>query len=469
MDTPIVNLIGFCSGIAGLELGVGLGLEFLGYRARTLALVEREAYPANILRQRMEDAALEPCPIWCGDLESFPSASFHGMVDCLCAGFPCPPVSVAGAKKGMADERWILPAILDAARAMGARWLFLENVSGLRSANQGREFGEVLRLLAESGYGVQWLSLEAADVGAAHRRDRVFFLCWRIDAVADPEGSDGRGEQQPREQAADRRCGFAGDSAAMDDATWHGCEVRPIVHREDDGLRFEQGRHAMANASRGLVPEPGRGPQARDGAGSGGEEMGNTGSSHGVGCQPEQQPGIRPSGAGEELANPDGQRCREAGRVQCEPQPLPDRRSPELAQPALGGFGELREPSGGTRQPERSGIDLPGVGLADSRRERPQRISEGRPETRPTRRGDGAALELPIFAPGPSDPQWPAILAERPHLAPAIVAGLRELAASESGVVVDESRADQLRCLGNQVVAAQAAAAFIELVRRINT
>ena len=90
-----------------------------------------------------------------------------------------------------------------------------------------------------------------------------------------------------------------------------------------------------------------------------------------------------------------------------------------------------------------------------------------------------------LFAPGPADERWGRIVAERPYLAPAILAGSVRVwwddatgfvveAAPESGlhrvvdglaVVVDESRRDQLRATGNGVVPLQAALAFAVLAR----
>lgn len=79
-----------------------------------------------------------------------------------------------------------------------------------------------------------------------------------------------------------------------------------------------------------------------------------------------------------------------------------------------------------------------------------------------------AATELrgaPIFAPGPLDPRWAAIVANRPDLAPAVEPGVRMLA-DGMAYLVDESRAHQLRQVGNGVVPLQAAVALVELVRR---
>lgn len=70
-----------------------------------------------------------------------------------------------------------------------------------------------------------------------------------------------------------------------------------------------------------------------------------------------------------------------------------------------------------------------------------------------------------LFAPGPLDPRWPALVADRPDLAPAVEPGVRMLADGMAHLV-DESRAHQLRQVGNGVVPLQAAAALVELLRR---
>lgn len=72
----------------------------------------------------------------------------------------------------------------------------------------------------------------------------------------------------------------------------------------------------------------------------------------------------------------------------------------------------------------------------------------------------------PVFAPGPADPAWAEIIRRRPHLAPALESGFCGVA---NGVAhrMDDSRAQRLKCCGNGVVAAQAAAAFVALYRRL--
>lgn len=70
------------------------------------------------------------------------------------------------------------------------------------------------------------------------------------------------------------------------------------------------------------------------------------------------------------------------------------------------------------------------------------------------------------FAPGPGAGHiWRGIIANFPHLAPAVEPGFRVLLDGTS-LVLDASRADQLRCIGNGCVPLQAATAIAILLKR---
>lgn len=99
-------------------------------------------------------------------------------VDLICGGFPCPPVSTAGRRRGSSDKRWMWPEFVRCIRALKPRWVLVENVCGLLSVGNGQEFGEILRDLAESGYDAEWCVLGAKDAGAPHKRERVFILAY---------------------------------------------------------------------------------------------------------------------------------------------------------------------------------------------------------------------------------------------------------------------------------------------------
>lgn len=99
-------------------------------------------------------------------------------VDAIVAGFPCQPVSDAGRRKGVKDDRWLWPHVERAVRELGCRYVFLENVPGIA----GRGMGAVLGSLSDLGFDAEWGTLRASEVGAPHRRNRWFCLAWRVGA-----------------------------------------------------------------------------------------------------------------------------------------------------------------------------------------------------------------------------------------------------------------------------------------------
>src|SRR5687767_6833665 len=94
-------------GGAGLDLGVELAAARLGLPTPTaLAYCERDAAAVNILAARMEDGSLSRAPIWF-DLRRFDGLPLRGQIDIVTAGYPCQGESVAGARRGADDERWL--------------------------------------------------------------------------------------------------------------------------------------------------------------------------------------------------------------------------------------------------------------------------------------------------------------------------------------------------------------------------
>jgi len=392
--------------------------------ARTVGYVEREAYAEAVLLARMGEEALEPAPVWCGPLEDLKFGEWRGAVDCLTAGFPCQPWSAAGQQRGEADDRWLWPAIRDGIRESGVPIVFLENVPGLVS---GCGLNRVLGDLAALGFDAEWCSISAADVGAAHLRERIFIL-----AVG---SSGGRGVLRESSQGRLIALGRLADGSDS----------------------------AVADASERFVPLTRRGPEGGNGSGPAGAdpvadagcaERRRDGSVDGA-----QEPDESEGGGGKTLADA-GLHERRTGECGAEAGAGPDGIGRERS---LGHGTDLADASPvlgvALERSERDGVLS---ALADERSERLEGQRGDGPTQGPARRSDGAD----IFAPGPTDPRWPAILDERPFLAPAIESGFCRVAYGDA-VVLDESRIDQLRAIGNGVVALQAGVAFAVLARRI--
>lgn len=94
-------------------------------------------------------------------------------IDILAAGWPCQPWSAAGKKLGAEDERAIWPEIARAVRILRPRIICLENVPTVVRVGELQRVADSLSLL---GYDLRWTCLRASDVGAAHRRERLFIV-----------------------------------------------------------------------------------------------------------------------------------------------------------------------------------------------------------------------------------------------------------------------------------------------------
>lgn len=223
---PTIYHVDLCSGSGMLGLAVKLAL---GGQLRTVAYVEREAYAAAALVARMADAALDQAPVW-DDVTAICEPGFREIVEglrplVLTAGYPCQPFSLAGKRLGANDPRHLWPFIDGFIGQVKPECVFLENVPG----HLGLGFGRVRRDLEGRGYRVAAGLFSALEVGASHKRERLFILaladtngdrgieCARTkfqtggsglvgSPLADAQNSDGRTQQQP----CPAGCGWAG-------------------------------------------------------------------------------------------------------------------------------------------------------------------------------------------------------------------------------------------------------------------
>ncbi len=165
-----MNGLALCAGVGGLELGLHIALE----EYRTVGYVEREAFAAATLMAGMEDPEMGRAPVW-DDLATFDGRPWRGVVDIVSAGYPCQPFSVAGRRRGAADPRHLWPHIARIIGETGPPLVFLENVPS--HLNLG--FYEVARDLFRLDYAVEAIPRRASDLGATHKRERLFVLAHR--------------------------------------------------------------------------------------------------------------------------------------------------------------------------------------------------------------------------------------------------------------------------------------------------
>ena len=132
-----------------------------------------------------------------------------GRPDVLVFGSPCQSFSVAGRRLGLDDPRGNLALVaLGIVARIKPRWIVYENVPGLLSSSEGRDFGLFLRTVDELGYCGAWCVLDAQYAGVAQRRERVFFVGhagdWRGPAAILLESESLCGNSPPRRSAGQR-------------------------------------------------------------------------------------------------------------------------------------------------------------------------------------------------------------------------------------------------------------------------
>lgn len=197
--------------IGSLFAGIGgfdAAGEWCGHR--TIWTSEIDPYCVALLAERF------PAAKQLGDISAIDWATVE-RPDILTGGFPCQDISYAGKGAGLAGKRsglWYEYA--RAIREVGPRYVIVENVRALFT----RGFDAVLGTLADLGYDAEWSMYGAADVGAPHRRHRVWILAYAT------------GARSTRWQDAG-----AGASNARSDGRW--------------GLELERGRSGMDDAHGG--------------------------------------------------------------------------------------------------------------------------------------------------------------------------------------------------------------------------
>lgn len=185
-----MRVLDLFSGIGGFALG----LERAGMR--TVAFCECEPFPRAVLAERWPGV---PCY---EDVKTLTGARLQAdgiAADLICGGFPCQDISPAGKGAGLAGERsGLFREIVRLGGEVRPRWIFLENVSALRSRGMEVVLGE----LAALGFDACWDCLPASALGAPHRRDRIWIVATNSDGQGQHDGAAHAEAGEPPEPLA---------------------------------------------------------------------------------------------------------------------------------------------------------------------------------------------------------------------------------------------------------------------------
>ena len=231
-----MNYLSVCSGIEAATVA----WHPLGWNP--VAFSEIESFPSQVLKHHY------PTVPNMGDMTKFKEWQIESNVDVLVGGTPCQSFSVAGLRKGLDDPRGnLMLTYLAIAKQHRPRWLVWENVPGVLSSADGRDFGSFLGGLAICGYGFAYRVLDAQYFGVAQRRRRVFVVGylgdWRPAAAVLFERHSLSGNSAPsREKREDpAKCLTRGAGQRYDFET-EDLIPQPIVV---DRAAFNQGENAQ--------------------------------------------------------------------------------------------------------------------------------------------------------------------------------------------------------------------------------
>ena len=162
-----MNFLDLFSGIGGFRLGA----EWTGLKFENEFHSDIDNYANKVYAKHFPDS------IQLGDITKIKAEDLlkYGTEWIITGGFPCQDISIAGKGAGITGERsglwfeyWRL--IND----LRPKIAIMENVGMLIH----RGLHEVLGSLAEIGYNAEWQDIRAEDMGAPHRRERIWIVAY---------------------------------------------------------------------------------------------------------------------------------------------------------------------------------------------------------------------------------------------------------------------------------------------------
>ena len=160
-----MNYLDLFHGIGGFALGAyWAGMKFENHYCSDI-----EPYAQELYKLRFPDS------IQLGDITKINTADLPQGDWIISGGFPCQDISIAGKGAGIHGERsglWFeYWRIINDLRP---RFAIMENVGMLVH----RGLREVLGSLSEIGYNAEWQDIRASDMGAPHKRERIWIISY---------------------------------------------------------------------------------------------------------------------------------------------------------------------------------------------------------------------------------------------------------------------------------------------------
>ena len=165
--------------LTGVSLFAGIGgfdLAMQRQGVKVVASVEIDKKCNQVLAQHFPDVK-QFTDVTEVKGEDLINAGFTPSTGIITGGFPCQDLSVAGKRAGLVGQRsglfWEIARLVEETQT---EYFIIENVPGLLSSNNGKDFGVVIGTMADLGYSLGWRVLDAQYFGVPQRRKRVFIV-----------------------------------------------------------------------------------------------------------------------------------------------------------------------------------------------------------------------------------------------------------------------------------------------------
>jgi len=189
-----------------------------------------------------------------GDITKTDFTIHRGGIDILTGGFPCQDASIAKqhgeGQQGLRGDRTGLAfQMLRAIEEIRPKFVIAENVANFLKVNGGQDARTILSELARLGYNAEWRVCYASEVGAPHKRARLYIVAYPNSFRVQPGSSFFRYVQTKITPFTWRPFGTVIQISRG--GAW---ESEPPILCVDDGLPGKLVRHQLHGYGNAIVP-----------------------------------------------------------------------------------------------------------------------------------------------------------------------------------------------------------------------
>lgn len=170
------------SGPGGIACGADMAVEASrGYGEVSLTHAWANDYDRDTCKTYAHNIRIDKHEVKCKDIRKLDISSL-GRINALSFGFPCNDYSIVGEQKGINGAFGPLYKYgIIALKQHEPDWFLAENVSGLRNANDGKDFQKILQEMYDAGYDLFPNLYRFEDYGIPQARHRMIIIGFRKD------------------------------------------------------------------------------------------------------------------------------------------------------------------------------------------------------------------------------------------------------------------------------------------------